>query len=120
MTLRVIYDPEVPLSEDLSEADFYYAIYEHAIPLQSHLGMQITFGPYAANVGSGGVAADSYTIDVFDVIEPFPNFPDISEAIGINITVPPRSLSMPGPPGFHDLELRGILYDLRNFYGRTS
>jgi hypothetical protein len=55
--------------------------------------MEVTFGPYAANVGSDGVAAASYTIDVFDVIEPFPNFPDLSEAIGINITVPPGGLT---------------------------
>jgi hypothetical protein len=117
MTLRVVYDAKIPLSEDLSEPDSYYAIYGHTIPLQSPLGMEVTFGPYAANVGSGGVPADYYEIDVFDVIEPYPNYPDLSESIGIKIGVAPGSLSLPGPPGFHDLDFKGIHYGLRNFYG---
>jgi hypothetical protein len=118
MTLRVIYDTEAPLSADLSQADHYYAIYDHALPLQSPLGMEATFGPYAADVGSGGAAADSYSIEVFDVIESFPNFPDLSEAIAIDISVTPGSLRLPGPPGFHDLDLKGISYGFRNFYGQ--
>ena len=117
MSLRVIYDDELPLSEDWSEADHYYAIYDHAIPLQSPLGMEVSFGPYSVSVGSNGAAADYYWISVFDVIEPFPNFPDISESIGINIQVPPGSVILQGPLGFHDLELYGIFYDLLNFYG---
>ena len=117
MTLRMIYDDGIPLSEDFSEADYYYAIYDHAIPLQSPLGVEVSFGPYSASVGSNGAAADYYWISVFDVIEPYPNFSDISESIGINIEVSPGSVILRGPPGFHDLELYGIYYNLRNFYG---
>jgi hypothetical protein len=63
------------------------------------------------------VEPDKYGISVFDVIIPFPNHPDLSEAIGIAITVPPLSLNLPGPSGFHDLDLRGIAFDFQNFYG---
>jgi hypothetical protein len=117
MTLRVVYDDGIPISEDFSQADHYFVFYDYAIPLQSPLGMEVSFGPYAVSVGSGGAAASYYWINVFDVIEPYPNFPDISEAIGINIEVPLGSVILQGPPGFHDLELYGIYYDLRNFYG---
>jgi len=117
MTLRVIYDDGIPISEDDSQPDHYCVYYDHAIPLESPLGMEVSFGPYAANVGSSGAAASYYWINVFDVIESYPNFPDISEAIGINIEVPPGSVILQGPPGFHDLELYGIDYGLRNFYG---
>jgi hypothetical protein len=118
MTLRIVYDPQVPLSGDFSEAEFYYAEYDHPIPLRSNLGMEVSFGPYAATIGWNGAAEEYYWISVFDVIQPFPNFPDLSEAIGVNIEVPAGSLILPGPPGFHDLELTGIHYGLRNFYGQ--
>jgi len=117
MTLRVIYDPDVPLSGDYSEADYYYAEYDHAIPLQSPLGMEISFGSYGISVGSNGAAAEDYWISVFDVIESYPNFPDIQESIGIQIEVPPGSVILPGPPGFHDLEFHGIYCFFTNFGG---
>jgi hypothetical protein len=117
MTLRAVYDDGIPISGDLSQADHYFVCYDHAIPLRSPLGMEVSFGPYAVSVGSSGAAASYYWFNVFDVIEPYPNFPDLSEAIGINIEVPPGSVTLQGPPGFHDLELYGIYYDLRNFYG---
>jgi hypothetical protein len=118
MTLRAIYDSDAPLAGDFSTPETFSALYEHALPLDSPLGMEVSFGPYAAKLGSGGVAANAYAIDVFDVIIPYPNFPDLSEAISINIQVAPFSLSLPGPAGFHDLDMRGISLGFRNFYGR--
>jgi hypothetical protein len=114
MTLRVVYDSEVPLSGDYSEADYYYAEYDHAIPLESPLGMEISFGPYAISVGSNGAPAEYYWIGVFDVINAYPNFPDIQESIHIQIDVPPGSVILPGPPGFHDLEFQDIYYNFSN------
>jgi len=117
MTLRMIYDDGIPISEDYSQADHYLVYYDHAIPLQSPLGMEVSLGPYAVSVGSSGAAASYYWISLFDVIESYPNFPDVSEGIGVNIEVPSGSVILQAPVGFHDLELYGIYYDLLNFYG---
>ncbi|MBW1688768.1 MAG: hypothetical protein JRS35_27370 [Deltaproteobacteria bacterium] len=116
MTLRMVYDSDAPLAGDLSTSEAFLMTYEHALPLQSPLGVQVTFGPYDADVGSAGVEPDKYGISVFDVIIPFPNYPDLSEAIGITITVPPLGVNLPGPPGFHDLDLSGIAFSFQNFY----
>ena len=97
MTLRAIYDDGIPISGDFSQPDHYFVCYDHATPLQSPLRMEVSFGPYAVSVGSGGEAASYYWIDLFDVIEPYPNFPDISEAIGINIEVSPGSVVLQAP-----------------------
>ena len=118
-TLRVIYDDEIPLSEDLSGADYYYVYYDHAIPLRSPLGMEVSFGPYTANVGSNGAAAEYYWIDVYDVPEPY-DIDDDEEAVGINIMVPPGSVILQGPPGFDDLELYGIFFSLGNSFGSDN
>ena len=52
MTLRMVYDSDALLAEDSSPPEAFLMIYEHALPLQSPLGVQVTFGPYDADVGS--------------------------------------------------------------------
>jgi hypothetical protein len=115
MTLRVVYDSEVPLSGDYSEADYYYAEYDHAIPLESPLGMEISFGPYAISVGDNGGAAEYYWIYVFDLIYSL-GYTETNESIGIQIEAPPGSIILPGPPGFHDLEFQAIYYSFSNTF----
>lgn len=117
MTLRMFYDPAIPVAEDLSDPEAFLVRYEHALPLQPPLGVEVVFGPYVANVGSAGVAPEMYRITVFDVILPYPNYPDISEVITVATSVAPLTLTLPGPSGYHDLDLRGISFGFRNFYG---
>ena len=113
MTLRVVYDSEVPLSGDYSEASYYYAEYDHAIPLQPPLGMEISFGSYAIRVGSNGAPAEYYWINVFDLIYSL-GYTETNESIGIHIETPPGSVILQAPPGFHDLEFQAIHYNFSN------
>lgn len=116
MTLRVVYDSAAPLVEDVSEPGlFFQRNYEHVLPLVSPLGVRVDFGPYSARVGGGGAVAEAYTINVFDAIDLLA-FPEVGELIALTISVPPQTLTLSGPPGFHDLELKNIELDFFNVH----
>ena len=50
------------------------------------------------------------------MITTYPGHEDLSEWISIEITVPPLSLQLPGPSGFHDFDLMGIEFSFVNFH----
>jgi len=115
MALRVVYDSNVPLSGDYSNAAYYYAEYDHAIPLQPPLGMEISFGPYAVSIGGNGAPAEYYWISVYDEIDD-PNSDYIKESVDIEIDAPVGSVIVPGPADFHDLEFHAIYLNFFNSY----
>jgi hypothetical protein len=70
MTLRAIYADGIPISEDYSQADHYLVYYDHAVPLRSPLGMEVSFGPYAVRASSDRNAAGGRAGPGFSVSQP--------------------------------------------------
>ena len=65
MTLRMVYDSDAPVAEDLCSPDAVLMNYEHALPRQSPIGVLVNFGPYDEDVCSADVEPDNYEICVF-------------------------------------------------------
>ena len=116
MTARLTYDDESPLAFlDDQSPDFVSARYDHALPLSSPLGVEVDFGPYSATAGSSGAAASRYAIHLFDDLESL-CCPDISEHVGLELTVPAFSFTL-SAPGFNDLDLRTVRLDFISYSG---
>jgi hypothetical protein len=117
MTAWLIYDDESPLAWlDDQSPSFVSARYDHSLPLPAPLGIEVHFGPYSAVAGSSGAPASRYAIHLSDDLNST-CCPDLSESVGLEMTVPPLSFSLSAPSGFHDLDLRVVRLDFLNFSG---
>ncbi len=117
VTARVTFDDAIPLALlDDASPQYVFARHDHVLPPSPPLGMNVQFGPYAAAAGSSGAAPDRYAISIFDDLASG-CCPGLPESMGIEAVVPGFSLTLTGPAGFHDLDLRAVRLDFLNYGG---
>jgi hypothetical protein len=117
VTARVAFDDTIPLAFiDDASPQYIFARHDHALPLSPPLGMNVQFGPYAAVVGSSGAVPDRYAISIFDDLGSG-CCPGLPESMGIEVLVPDFSLTLTGPAGLHDLDLRAVRLEFLNYGG---
>ena len=114
---RLVYDDQSPLAFlDDQSPEYVAARYDHALPLAAPLAVEVGFGPYSAFAGAGGAAVERHAIHLFDDLGST-CCPDLSELASVETTIPAAALALPAPPGFHELELRGVRLDFLNYAG---
>lgn len=117
VTLEVIFDDAIPAAVIDDATPLYVsARYDHALPLATPLGVDVQFGPYSAAAGSRGATPDRYAISVFDDLGSG-CCPGLPESVGVEMLVPPLSVTLAGPDGFHDLDLKSVRLDFLNYGG---